>query len=80
MKLSTVRLLTYAMIAVDIVILLAAILTKQKLYGYIGIVTILATGFFETGYYKCPMCGKFLGQLRTKKCPHCGAEVREKKK
>ena len=80
MKLKTVKLISCILIAVIIVLVVAAIQTKQRIYGIVAVVLCIGTGIFESAFYKCPNCGQFLGSFGHKCCPHCGKAIKESEK
>ncbi|WP_434310076.1 hypothetical protein [Hominifimenecus sp. rT4P-3] len=77
MKLRKVKIMIYIMIGIMGILLLAMMVTKILVLGYIVSATLIATAIFERLYWKCPYCGRFLGCLndRGKYCQHCGKEI-----
>ena len=80
MKLKTVKIITYLLLAVAVLLILAVLATKQRPYGIAATVVCIGAGVFESTFYKCPECGKFLGSFSNICCPSCGCKVREDRK
>ena len=80
MKPKTVKIITYFLFAVVILLILATIETKQRIYGIGAAVVCIGAGVFENVCYKCPACGKFPGAFSNRCCPHCGEVIWEDKK
>ena len=79
MKLKTVKIIAYALYAITILLILAVVETKQRIYGVGAAIACIGAGIVETALYKCPECGKFLGSLSNQCCPNCGYKLKEEK-
>ena len=76
-KLKHVRLIARLLAAVVVVLVFLCVSTGHKFYAVIGILLAVGIGVFESVFYKCPICGKFLGSLRATRCPYCGEVIDE---
>ena len=76
-KLKYVRLIARLLAAVVVVFVFLCVSTKQKFYAVIAVLLAVGIGVFETVFYKCPICGKFLGSLKATRCPYCGEVIDE---
>ena len=79
MNLKTVKIITYVLLAVTVLLIVAVVETKQRIYGVGAAIACIGAGVFETTFYKCPECGKFLGSLSNQCCPNCGYKLKEEK-
>ena len=70
-----VRRITITLVIIDLfVLVLAAVsggLTLKIVAGVLAVVTIVFDGLF----YRCPKCGKYLGESGGNYCRHCGTRL-----
>ncbi len=79
MRLKTVKTICYTLLAVFCILMLFLLLTQTPAFGYAAIGIAALIGVFMAAFWRCPHCGKNLGQLgissKAKYCRYCGKEI-----
>ena len=77
MKLKKVKIISYISIGAVCALLLAMMIMKSFVLGYLASALLIVAAIFQRMFWKCPFCGKFLGRLddKGKYCRHCGKEI-----
>ena len=76
MKLSTVRTLTYGLLAVMCLLLVAVWYTDQYRISLVAIAVMILVAILNRLFWKCPHCGANLGRLEKQNhCHSCGKEL-----
>lgn len=76
MELKTVQRICYAFIGLISVLLFLLMFVKQVFFGYAAIAVIIVYAVFNIAFWRCPACGKCLGQLGKQSfCRFCGEEL-----
>ena len=72
MDLDKVRGLSMLLAAVFVVLMILMGITHKAAFGIAAIVAFIACSIVQIKFWRCPACGKGLGPLWVKYCPHCG--------
>ena len=75
MSLKTAKKLCVGFLVIFSVLMVVMMLTTNPSWGYAAIVVMGAYGAFHHCCWRCPRCGKNLGPLWIKHCPHCGNDL-----
>ncbi|MBR5533259.1 MAG: hypothetical protein IKU62_00200 [Ruminiclostridium sp.] len=76
MKLSTVRRLTYMLLALICVMLVLVWYLDVYELVYSAVTLVVLVGIVNCLFWKCPHCGKNLGRLEKQNhCHNCGKEL-----
>ena len=75
MKLNTVKVSCYALLAVLCVFGLLFVATQVPAFGFIVFGALILLSVLALAFWRCPHCGKGLGSLNTKHCPSCGKKI-----
>lgn len=79
MKLRTVKKIAYILLGVLGLFMLLWLLMPRSIFGYMVIGAIPFIGIFIFAFWRCPNCGKCLGQMemgnKAKYCRYCGEEI-----
>lgn len=79
MKLKTVRMLCWGIVAVEAVcLMLHAVLPGEQKMLFIGMLALLAVlAVLAVGFLRCPHCGGHIHLTGMKHCPTCGKKIEE---
>ena len=75
MKLKTAKNLLLLSRLIMAILLVICSVTKILWLGYLGIAFVFAGAFIWILFGRCPSCGRFLGKVDNKYCPHCGERI-----
>lgn len=75
MKVKTMRRVFLAMLVLVVVLFPLGWMEDMPLISGISMGILLAGGVCFWIFWRCPSCGKNLGTLDAKHCPHCGAKL-----
>ncbi len=79
MQLKTVKTICFTLVAVCCIFLLLLLLMPVSAFGYAAIGAVALMGVFLLLFWRCPHCGKGLGQMeissKAKYCRYCGKEI-----
>ena len=75
MKLKTAKNLLLLSCLIMAILLVICSVTKILWLGYLGIAFVFAGAFIWILFGRCPSCGRFLGKVDNKYCPHCGERI-----
>lgn len=70
-----VRKITLIIMLLSIILCFIGYISEKIFFLYICTFVIISTLIFNLLFYRCPICGKFLGRDAVKFCPHCGSEI-----
>ena len=75
MKLKTAKNLLLLSCLIMAILMVICSVTKVLWLGYLGIAVVFAGAFIWILFGRCPSCGRFLGKVDNKYCPHCGERI-----
>jgi len=75
MKLKTAKYILLSACALMVILFIVASVAKNGLFIILGGAAAFVGAMFWIIFGKCPSCGKFLGRIDDKHCPHCGKKI-----
>ena len=78
MKVRTMRKVFAGLLTLVLVLLLIGWVSETPILSGVAIGILLASGLCFWVFWRCPYCGKNLGTLDARHCPHCGAKLEAK--
>jgi rubrerythrin len=75
MKLSTVKILEWGLIAVAFLCMALLYVKDTAVFSLLGVVSIVGCLLVNLIFWRCPKCGKWLGRDSKNFCTHCGAPL-----
>jgi len=75
MRLTTVKRIALALLTGFLLLMMTMGFTSNTVFGYIAIAVMGIYGIMLCIFWRCPACGKNLGALWIKHCPHCGEKT-----
>ena len=75
MKLKTAKCIMAVFCVLTVLFLILCSITKRMLWGYIGVVFAIIAVIFWLIFGRCPNCGRYLGRIIGRHCPHCGEKL-----
>ena len=72
MDLDKVRGISILLAVACVVLVVIMEMTHSAAFGVAAIVVMIACAVVQVKFWRCPACGKPLGPLWVKYCPHCG--------
>ena len=72
MDLDKTRVVSILLAVVFVVLMLLMAMTNIVGFGLAAIAVMIVCAVFQFKFWRCPTCGKGLGPLWVKYCPHCG--------
>ena len=79
MNLRNVKKVLMTFLAVFALLMMAMAFTHTAAFGYAAIGVVCIYGLLISRFWRCTRCGKNLGPLWIKHCPHCGEVIAEPK-
>ncbi len=72
MDLDRTRVVSVLLAVVFVVLMLLMAMTHIAGFGLAAIAVMIVCAVVQVKFWRCPTCGKGLGPLWVKYCPHCG--------
>lgn len=75
MELRTYRKFAFLFAFVIIALVIAAAITEKMLFAYLSGFAVISYLVFSLIFCRCPACGKYIPDMWSKCCQHCGERV-----